>query len=305
MQPDSLSLSDTKRFLHTSKTLCLISILSSIMPIDSPLDPTLLEALTAVAWRAAEAILGFAAAPVHRVKADGSPVTAADEAAETLILEALHHLLPGVPVISEEAAARGEYPPLASTFVLVDPLDGTREFLAGRPEYTVNIAVVARETPVLGIIAAPPLGLIWRGVVGKGAERLKPRAGAQPDDGTMPIAIHPRRAPSGGLVAALSRSYPDPSTNAFIGRLPVSQLLTCGSSLKFCWLAEGAADVYPRLEPPMEWDIAAGHAILAAAGGIVIQPDGTPLHYGRADKGFRAPAFIAWGDPEAVERYRP
>jgi 3'(2'), 5'-bisphosphate nucleotidase len=275
------------------------------MPRDSFSDPRLLDALTAVVSQAGAAILAAGEAPPMRLKADESPVTAADEAAEAVILRELARLLPGVPVISEEAVARGEIPALGATFILVDPLDGTREFIARRPEYTVNIAIVAGATPVLGIIAAPPLGLIWRGVQGKGAERLRIPAGAEPGDGTECVAIHTRPAPPEGLVATLSRSYQDPDTNAFTDRLPTAQRLVCGSSIKFCWLAEGTADVYPRLKPPMQWDIAAGHAILASAGGSVLQPDGTPLHYGQVDGGFRASPFIAWGDPDAAKRFQP
>jgi 3'(2'), 5'-bisphosphate nucleotidase len=274
------------------------------MPLDPFSDPHLLDALTAIVSRAGAAILAAGAAPALRLKADQSPVTAADEAAEAAILQDLAHVLPGVPVISEEAVARGEIPALGATFILVDPLDGTREFIAGRPEYTVNIGIIVDATPVLGVIMAPPLGLIWRGVKGKGAERLRLPAGAEPGAGMERVAIRTRRAPSGGLVATLSRSYRDPDTNAFVDRLPASKRLTCGSSVKFCWLAEGTADVYPRLKPPMQWDIAAGHAILAAAGGTMIQPNGTPLRYGEMDGGFRACPFIAWGDPDAARRYR-
>lgn len=273
------------------------------MPVDLN-SKSLLDALTGTAARAAQAILGFAEAPVVRQKMDGSPVTAADEAAEALILEELAKLLPGVPVISEEAVGRGHIPALDETFVLVDPLDGTREFIAGRPEYTVNIAVVRDGAPMLGIIATPPDGRIWRGVVGKGAERVIVQPGARFDDSVTPVPIHTRPAPAEGLVAALSRSYPDPATNAFVDRLPGAKRRTCGSSVKFCWLAEGTADVYPRLAPPNEWDIAAGHAILAAAGGVMIRTDGEAFRYGAAERKFRAPAFIAWGDPEAAERYR-
>ena len=273
------------------------------MPIDLHSQP-LLDALTAVAVRAAQTILGFAAAPVVRLKMDGSPVTAADEAAEALILEELARILPGVPVISEEAVGRGHIPTLGDTFVLVDPLDGTREFIAGRPEYTVNIAIVVNGLPMLGVIATPPDGLIWRGVVGKGAERLIVPPGGAFDASVKTVPIHARRASAEGLVAALSRSYPDPATNAFVDRLPGAKRRTCGSSVKFCWLAEGSADVYPRLAPPNEWDIAAGHAIVLAAGGAMIRTDGEAFRYGAADRKFRAPAFIAWGDPEAAERYR-
>jgi 3'(2'), 5'-bisphosphate nucleotidase len=273
------------------------------MPIDLNSE-LLLDALTAAAARAAQAILGFAAAPVVRLKMDGSPVTAADEAAEALILEDLARILPGVPVISEEAVSRGHIPALGDTFVLVDPLDGTREFIAGRPEYTVNIAVVVNGLPMVGIITTPSDGVTWRGVVGRGADRLIVPPGEAFDNRVRALPIHARRAPAEGLVAALSRSYPDPATNAFVDRLAGATRRTCGSSVKFCWLAEGTADVYPRLAPPNEWDIAAGHAILAAAGGAMIRTDGEAFRYGAAELKFRAPAFIAWGDREAAARYR-
>lgn len=273
------------------------------MPIDLPPDSRLFDALTAIASRAAAAILEAGAAPPVRLKADNSPVTAADEAAEATILEELARLLPGVPVISEEAVARGEVPALGANFILVDPLDGTREFIAGLTEYTVNIGLIADGAPVLGIIAAPALGLVWRGVVGRRAERMRLPPGATPDAGIERTALRTRRAPQ-RLIATVSRSYPDPATNAFIDRMPEATRLTCGSSLKFCQIAEGTADVYPRLVPPMQWDIAAGHAIVVAAGGIVAQPDGSPLLYGTTQEGFRASPFIAWGDPEAATRHR-
>jgi 3'(2'), 5'-bisphosphate nucleotidase len=274
------------------------------MPLDSFSDARLLDALTAIVSRASAAILATGEAPALRLKADHSPVTAADDAAEAVILRELARVLPGVPVISEEAVARGDVPAVGATFILVDPLDGTREFIAHRPEYTVNIAIVVDATPVVGVIAAPPVGLIWRGVKGIGAERLHLPPGAEPGPDIERIPIQTRPAPADGLVATLSRSYQDPETNAFVDRLPTSRRLTCGSSVKFCWLAEGTADVYPRLVPPMQWDIAAGHAIVVAAGGTVTRPDGTPLHYGKVDGGFRASSFIAWGDPKAAGRYR-
>ena len=276
------------------------------MPLDSFSDSRLLDALTAIVSRAGAAILAAGETPALRLKADESPVTAADEAAEALILQELARLLPSVPVISEEAVARGEVPTLGATFILVDPLDGTREFIDGRPEYTVNIGIVVNGTPVLGVIMAPPTGLIWRGVLGKGAERLLVPLGAEFDQSIQAVPIHPRSAASSkGLTVTLSRSYQDPDTNAFVDSLPISKRLTCGSSIKFCWLAEGSADVYPRLRPPMQWDIAAGHAILAAAGGTVLQPDGRPPHYGQVSGGFRASPFIAWGDPNAARHHRP
>jgi 3'(2'), 5'-bisphosphate nucleotidase len=254
---------------------------------------SLLDGLSQLVAKAAAAITAMAADDISmRRKPDGSPVTAADEAAEAVVLDGLARLLPGVPVVAEEQAARTGAPPISSTFVLVDPLDGTKEFLAGRDEYTVNVALVSRGVPVLGIVAAPALGLLWRGA-GDKAERLRlPDAAAQ---GAEPI--HTRTWPQHGATALVSRSHSDSATDAFLARLPKTQRLACGSSLKFCRIAEGAADIYPRLGRVSEWDIAAGHAVVAAAGGKVTAPNGRPLTYGHAAEGFRVPGFVAWGDP--------
>ena len=265
-------------------------------------DASLLDELTAIVARAAAAILAIApAALTPRMKADHSPVTAADQAAEAVILESLARLLPGVPVVSEEAAARGEACAAAATLALVDPLDGTREIIEGRSEYTVNLAIVADGVPVLGLVAAPALGFLWRGVVGRGAERLRLVGQGPSRQAVDSTPIHTRRAPSHGLVAAVSRSHFDAKTASFVDRLPIAERIVCGSALKFCRIAEGAADVYPRLSPTCEWDVAAGHAVIAAAGGMVTTPDGGPILYGR--EGFRIPGFIAWGDAEAARGY--
>jgi 3'(2'), 5'-bisphosphate nucleotidase len=264
-------------------------------------EARLLDELTTLAARAAAAILAIApAALAPRTKADQSPVTAADEAAQAVILEGLARLMPGVPVVAEESALRPEFlPPL---FVLVDPLDGTREFIAGRPEFTVNVALITDRMPVMGVVAGPALGRIWRGCVGSGAERLIFVPG-EPPKAVEPTAIRIRRAPSHGLVAALSRSHFDAQTEAFLDRLPIAERTSLGSSAKFCLIAEGSADVYPRLSPTCEWDIAAGHAVLAAAGGTVLTPDGRPISFGQLPE-FRVPAFVAWGDSDAARRYR-
>jgi 3'(2'), 5'-bisphosphate nucleotidase len=253
----------------------------------------LMPELTAVVAKAAAVILSFADAPPRR-KADGSPVTDADEAAEAVILDGLARLLPGLPVIAEESVGRQSPPALGDTFVLVDPLDGTKEFIAGRDEYTVNVALVSGRTPIAGIIAAPARRLLWRGVVGHGAERL---AIAGETVGA-PKRIHVRQWRSSGAVALVSRSHRDAATEALLDRLPPTRAESCGSSLKFCRLAEGSADIYPRLGPTSEWDIAAGHALVVAAGGMVTAPDGRPLAYGNAQQRFRVPGFIAWGDSE-------
>lgn len=263
-------------------------------------DPQLVDHLTALAVRASGAILALApAALAPRTKDDQSPVTAADEAAEAVILEGLARLLPGVPVVSEETPSRPSA--LPSVFVLVDPLDGTREFIAGRPEFTVNIAVIADGLPVIGVVVAPRLSGVWRGVSGGTAERLRFVPG---DDAKAvgAVAIRTRRV-SNGLTAALSRSHLDAQTEALLARLPVAERMALGSSAKFCLIAEGKADVYPRLAPTFEWDIAAGHAVLAAAGGIVMAPNGKPIQYGGTEQGFLVPAFTAWGDAATARRY--
>jgi len=253
------------------------------------IDRALADALTALVARAADAILAIAPTALHtRLKADRSPVTAADEAADAVIAEGLARLLPGLAVVSEESVARAG--PLGASFALVDPLDGTKEFVAGRDEYTVNLAIIADGCPIAGFIAAPALGVMFRGIVGHGAERLV-------RDAAAPVAIRCRQAPAGGLTATVSRSHLDAATSAFLDSLGVAARMTCGSALKFCRIAEGAADIYPRLSPTSEWDTAAGHAIVVAAGGAVTTPAGAPLRYGAWQQGFAVPGFIAWGDP--------
>lgn len=262
-----------------------------------PIDPTLVAALTGLVSQAGEAILAIARKPLAvRQKADLSPVTAADEAAQAVILEGLAKLLPGLPVVSEELAGSQPAIGAGAPFILVDPLDGTREFIARRDEYTVNLALIEAGEPALGFVFLPARALLYRGRVGHFAERFSLEPGMPPEAARNAAPIRVRPAPS-RLIAAVSRSHLDPATEAFLSRLPVAERVASGSSLKFGLLAEGAADVYPRLAPTHEWDIAAGHALLAAAGGTVIRPDGAPLIYGHADTGFLVPAFVAWGDP--------
>jgi len=262
---------------------------------------SLMDELTALVSEAAAVIqrIGPEAA-ARRTKADRTPVCDADEAAEAVLLDGLARIMPGVPVVSEEACARGVRPRPGTRFFLVDPLDGTREFLAGLDEFTVNVALVADGVPELGIIAAPAQGRIWRGAAGRGGERLDLAPGAVPAAARNLTPLRPRRRPANGLVAAVSRSHLDPRTAAFAANLRVAEQMVCGSSLKFCRLAEGVADVYPRLAPTSEWDIAAGHALLTASGGAISAPDGAPLAYGRADEDFRVPGFVAWADPAAA-----
>jgi 3'(2'), 5'-bisphosphate nucleotidase len=227
-----------------------------------------------------------------REKPDSSPVTDADEAAEALILERLRALAPNLVVISEESFSRGQCREPGAVFALVDPLDGTREFVAGRDEFTVNIALVKDGRALAGIIGAPARGVIWRGLVGQGAERLRLEPGASPGRALERRTIYVRREAK-PRIALVSRSHPDPATEAFLGRYPGVERAAYGSSLKFGLLAEGAADIYPRLAPTHEWDICAGDAIVTAAGGTVLSPGGAPIAYGRAGDLYLVPAFIA------------
>lgn len=254
----------------------------------------LLQPLSEIVAKAAAAIRAMPPDTVaRRIKADDTTVTAADEASERFILQALAALAPNIPVVSEELMTREAPPRLGDRFFVVDPLDGTREYVAGRDTFAVNLALIANGVPVLGIIASPARNLLWRGIVGQGAERLRI------DNDALGAAepIHTRRWPDADAVATISHSHLDPGTQAFLDRLNLAQRRPMGSALKFALLAEGGADVYPRLSPTSEWDVAAGHALVAAAGGTVTAPDGTPLRYGRAGDGFIVPGFVAWGDP--------
>jgi 3'(2'), 5'-bisphosphate nucleotidase len=264
-------------------------------------DPT---ALAPIAWRLADiaiaaggSIMNVYDAPGEvDLKADGSPLTAADLASEAIIAARLAAEFPGLPVISEEAAiatcglgARGE------TFLLVDPLDGTKEFISRSGEFTVNIAVIAGGRPVAGVVYAPALAKLWLGVLDAEAALVRADAatGRVGDAARQPIRVRPR--PAGGLTAVASRSHLDAKTAAFLAGLPVADRNSIGSSLKFCLVAEGLADVYPRFGPTMEWDTAAGQAVLEAACGRVLAPEGAPLRYGKATAGYKNGAFIAWG----------
>jgi 3'(2'), 5'-bisphosphate nucleotidase len=260
-------------------------------------ETILLDGLTRIASRAAAAILAVLRSDLdRRLKADASPVTAADRASEAVILEELARLLPGTPIVSEESTGNRSLAIGRSRWLIVDPLDGTREFIAGLDEYVVNIALVEDGAPVAGVVAAPARGTIWRGHVGRGAERLTLAPGAAPEAVRERIAIRTRVRPASGARVLVSRSHLDPATDAYVDRLADPQRVACGSALKFCLIAEGVADLYPRLAPTSEWDVAAGHALLRAAGGDVRRPDGGPLTYGR-DR-FLIPGFIASGEPE-------
>jgi 3'(2'), 5'-bisphosphate nucleotidase len=257
----------------------------------------LMEPLTELVARAGAAILAVNRAAMRiDGKLDGSPVTEADLAADRIIADGLARLIPGVPALSEERVDLAK-PPYEGSFFLIDPLDGTKEFVAGRGEFTVNLALVTHGAPLLGIIGAPALGLIWRGLVGRGAERL-----ATSDGALRTVPIHTRPFPEAGTpwIAAVSRSHGDARTEAFIDSRPGAIRQMLGSAVKFGRVAEGAVDIYPRLAPTHEWDIAAGHAIVTAAGGRITDAQGADLQFGKGVKDFIVPAFIAWGDPAAA-----
>jgi 3'(2'), 5'-bisphosphate nucleotidase len=262
----------------------------------------LIEPLTDLVVRAGAAILAVNRAAMRiDGKVDGSPVTEADLAADRIIGEGLARLIPAVPAISEERVHLAK-PPYAGSFFLIDPLDGTKEFVAGRGEFTVNLALVTNGVPLLGIIGAPALGLIWRGLVGRGAERLAIGEGAVLGTNLVAEPIHTRLIPRPGApwIAAVSRSHGDARTEAFIDGRPGAVRQRLGSAVKFGRVAEGAADIYPRLAPTCEWDIAAGHAIVTAAGGKVTDALGADVPFGRGRDDFIVPEFIAWGDPSAA-----
>ncbi len=247
----------------------------------------LLAGIRAVALEAGALILRYYAdgAESH-LKADGSPVTQADQAAEALILPALALLLPGVPVVAEEAVAAGVLPEVgAGRFWLVDPLDGTKEFLNRNGEFTVNIALIKDGRPVLGVVLAPVPGDLYAGAEGLGA--IVSRAGGA----DQPIAARP--APTAGWIAVGSRSHAEQAEDRYLAGFPVTTREARGSSLKFCLVAEGKADIYPRFGPTREWDTAAGHAVLAAAGGRVEAIGAGMLGYGKP--GFLNPPFVARG----------
>jgi 3'(2'), 5'-bisphosphate nucleotidase len=246
----------------------------------------LLEGARRAAQAAAQAILEIYHTSFEvRSKADASPVTEADERAETIIVAALARLAPEIPVVAEEMAARGETA-TAQRFWLVDPLDGTREFVAKNGEFTTNIGLIEDDRPILGVVHLPATNVTYAGAGLGTATRQEHGAG--------PIAIAARRIPERGAIVTRSRSHGDNAKLAeYLARLREPQTHIAGSAAKFCFVAEGSADLYPRFGPTMEWDTAAGHAVLEAAGGSVTSFDGAPLRYAKPD--FRNPEFLAKG----------
>jgi 3'(2'), 5'-bisphosphate nucleotidase len=250
-----------------------------------------------IAVRAGEAIMSIQPhAGRPDFKADGSPVTAADLAADKVIRGCLTRALPNIPIMTEETPI--DLPAIRTRrLILVDPLDGTKEFLDGKVEFTVNIALIDRGAPVAGAVYAPALHQLYIG--GTNAYRLNART----QDGMCSFSkmhsIAARTVPPAGLRAVVSHSHMDAATKRWIERHAITNLQRFGSSLKFCVVAEGQADVYPRLAPTMEWDTAAGHAILLAAGGSVTDLDGHPLQYGKPE--YRNGPFVAWGQPSGLQ----
>ena len=249
----------------------------------SPKD--LLPEIVALADRAGAVIMEHYRGEVEvKTKADASPVTAADEAGEAVILEGLARLASEIPVVAEEKVAAGDIPEVGDgRFWLVDPLDGTKEFISKNGEFTVNIALIDSEGPLLGVVLAPAREKAWWGLRGAGAFVR------EADGQARKIQVRP--APAEGLTAVASRSHSDEATEKFLDEVGASERISAGSSLKFCLVAEGRADIYPRFGPTMEWDVAAGHAVLLAAGGHVTTLEGEPFLYRKPD--FRNRGFIA------------
>jgi 3'(2'), 5'-bisphosphate nucleotidase len=225
----------------------------------------------------------------RRHKADKSPVTVADEEAEQLILRRLSEVAPAIPVVAEESAAAGKVTDVSrGIFFLVDPLDGTKEFLNRNGEFTVNIALIEHGAPTAGVVFAPAMERMFWGHDAEAYEEKTATGDVR--------RIATRAAPKEGMIAIASRSHRDRFTDEFLALYPIKELIAAGSSMKFCVIAAGEADLYPRHGPTMEWDTAAGDAVLRAAGGRVTRLDGkTPLIYGNATEHFRNQSFIAWG----------
>jgi 3'(2'), 5'-bisphosphate nucleotidase len=256
-----------------------------------------LDALNVAAIDAGRVILEIRAAG-HTVetKYDSSPVTEADRAAEALIMERLATIAPDIPVVAEESVYSGNIPDIDGDFFLVDPLDGTREFARGGADFTVNIGLIRNGLPDIGVIFVPITGALFWGNATDGAFKA-----IVTDSAISPArAISVRRPPEGVIDVVASRSHRTPETDDFIARFDVRQLVPAGSSLKFCVIAEGEADLYPRMGTTMQWDTAAGDAILRAAGGRVVTLEGAPLAYGATPGStgpdqFKNPWFVATG----------
>jgi 3'(2'), 5'-bisphosphate nucleotidase len=231
------------------------------------------------------------------IKADATPVTAADREAEAIIVAALRRIRPDVPIVAEEETSAGSLPTIGDRFFLVDPLDGTREFIAHCGEFTINIALVEARRPVFGLVYAPAMGELYVTLAPSEAfmARIAPNETAAHLWASGLTRIASRAPDPNALSVIASRLHMNPATELFLAGYRIAERRSAGSSLKFCMIAKGEADLYPRLGQTTEWDTAAGHAVLAAAGGTVTTLDGATLLYGKADAQFRNPDFIAWG----------
>jgi 3'(2'), 5'-bisphosphate nucleotidase len=252
--------------------------------------------LAHIAWEAGRVLRGMESALIDkRIKDDGTPTTAADLAAEQLIIRRLNEVWDGVPVIAEETSSTAQ---TDDYFFLVDPLDGTGDFIHGTGEYSVNIALIRGNRPMAAVVAAPAMGLIW--IAGERA-RVSALPNSQGKDFDWRDA-KVRQAPEKDLVALVSRRHGDIATEACLSVLSIGTRRMTSSALKFCIIASGEADIYVRCGPTMEWDTAAGDHILTCAGGSVVGPGGVPLTYGHEDKGYRNGPFAAIGDTALAPR---
>ncbi len=263
-------------------------------------SPRLLDGLIAASIEAGRIILDIYSRPIDvAFKADASPVTEADGMAEAVLLVALGRLAPEVPVVAEESVSAGRVPPAADRFFLVDPLDGTKEFIGRNGDFTVNVALIERGVPVMGVVYAPAVGRLFAG--GPDGAWEMAVEGHVPGE-RRPIRV--RKLPVEGATLLVSRNHSTPATDAFRSAFAVAGRRVVGSSLKFCLIAAGEADLYPRFGPTREWDTAAGDAVLRAAGGVVTLPDGTPFPYGKRGRpglaDFANPSFIAASDRRLV-----
>ena len=257
---------------------------------------SLADRLLGVALRVAQIqVAHFAAGVTAEIKADKSPVTIADRESEEIILEALAKVAPDIPVVSEEAASAGQFPVHGRTFFLVDPLDGTKSFLRREPHFTINIALIEDRRPIFGLLYAPAIPDFYVTLATNkvGAARLDPHSRVRTLADCQLEMLHTRIADPSRISALTSHAHLNAETRQLLDRYRVVDRRAVSSSLKFGLLARGEADVYPRVGPTNEWDTAAGHAVLAAAGGAVLTLDGAHLGYGKP--GFHNPAFVAWG----------
>ncbi len=269
------------------------------MSLGSDMDSVAFEFARIVITASEPVMRRYAQGATARLKADRSPVTVADEEAEAIIMEALARSFPGVLVVAEESCARNGLPLEAPKEVIfVDPLDGTREFLARNGEFTINIGLVRDGAPVAGAVYAPAFGRLWWGGEKAYGAHLAPGQAMPQQAPAMALRTRPAASP---LAALESRSHMTSQTAGAMARLAPVLGRPVGSSIKFCLIASGEADLCLRLGPTMEWDTAAGDAVLRAAGGMTTSADGAPLLYGKADRGFLNADYIAWGDPAIIE----